>query len=135
MATCGLNSCQCRAKEYGVCGRHKQSKYKSNDPSFLYCLEIYNKVFQQYIEECNNLEQKGHSILQIQSCYNYNLAAKPVSEFPNHLSSAGNLLERTFELEKLMHEKYDRTLVSNACVRVRHRYGPQCTCEICMLGK
>ena len=124
---CGVPSCRYRAKVYGVCGIHKTYAYISNDKEFQRDMKIYENLLSQIVQEDNELQSKGHDILEIESYLSKRT-------FPEHLKVAGKLIERISQFVAQMEKKYDPYLVGNAITRIQHSYF-DCNCEICSLGK
>ena len=136
MSKCGLSNCKNKKKEYGVCGVHKRYAYESQDVNFKRDLGDFQQNIRDYNNEANRLTEAGYKILEIQSCWNHNLAGPRQKPFPKHLEKFGSLLERSKFLILEMQKKYNNYLVSNATSKASHYIcDPQCMCSICLLGR
>ena len=131
--SCGLRSCRNKSKRGGVCGRHTEYRYLTDDKELLDDMKEYKRVFEEYIKESAILETIGRNMLEVQTYYNNNLCGTRQQIFPPELERVGNLLEKQLLLIKVIQSKHDDLLVYNMAVRIRHSYGPKCDCHYCDL--
>jgi hypothetical protein len=131
--SCGLRSCRNKSKHAGVCGRHSEYRYLTDNKDLLDDMEEYKRVFGDYIKESDKLKDIGRNVLEVQIYFNNNLCSARQNAFPPELEKVGNLLEKQLALIKVMQGKHDDTLVYNMAVRICHSYGPKCDCSYCDL--
>lgn len=130
---CGVPSCKCKVKQYGVCGRHKRYHYKSDDAQFDVDIQPLIEIRRLFGAEFDLLLAKGLEPLDIQKYYGYNLVQKQLYSASKDFEEACRLMNETGPLIEKMKPKYDPTIVMNVFARINHS-GTDCNCEICSLG-
>lgn len=130
---CGVPSCKCKEKQYGVCGRHKSYSYKNNDPQFNLDIQPLIETRRLFGDEMNLILSKGLEPLDIQKYYGNDLVNKQLYHADKDFEEACRLMnEIPPQIEKIK-AKYDHTLVMNVFARINH-LGTDCNCELCSLG-
>lgn len=141
---CGVPSCHCKEKKYGVCGRHKRFYYKNDDIAFQSDIKILNKLCEGLSEEFSILLLKGIEPLNIQKYYSENNKLPNLSRAQQKIASPdfqksceilNSFVPTITNLQKI----YDPTLVSNNFARINHKTKSRtepsnCNCQLCMLG-
>lgn len=117
---CGVPSCGYRAKQYGVCGVHKQWAYSCNDAQFIQDMHDYASFWQRMQAEVYRLAREGINIPR----------RRP---YPPELQTYADMLEELVPRMRALQAKYDPDLAFNAGIRIRHA-GTECKCKYCSLG-
>lgn len=135
MSLCGVSICKCKAKNFGVCGRHSGYSYTTSNPQFWIDVQEYEDLTLSFENEDKNLQKQGLNLLGVQSYYNNNLCGT-AHNVPLVYAQAHAIMESFGTVTKKLQSKYDPCLVSNALVRISHSHIPGgCDCKICSLGK
>lgn len=133
--SCAIKTCPHEAKKYGVCGVHKLEAFQCDDADFQADLDRYRQIQLNLEQEDAKLETQGINILDIQACWNGNLAQPRQHPYPAHFAAIGDLLESSQKQMDYMLSKYDPSLVDNCCIRLRHGLEKgTCSCKLCLLG-
>ena len=130
---CGVPSCRCKEKQYGVCGRHKGFYYKNLDPQFHLDFQPLIECRRAFGEEFDSLLSAGLEPLDIQKFYGWNLLNKQLYQADNNFAEACRLMNEIIPHIEKLKTKYDPTLVYNTFVRINHSDTP-CKCRYCSLG-
>lgn len=131
---CGHPNCRYRAKNYGVCGHHKDLAFKSTDPEFQKDLQQYKIISDRYYREGERLESIGINILEMQAIWGYNLCGPEVNPVPERFKEAYEAVKAMGNKVAEMQAKYNPDLVYNSTVRINHKQTPiQNCCLICDL--
>lgn len=118
-------ACDVKAKEYGVCGRHKSQAVDGSK------VDGFDKFIREYREKiidfsilAKECEAEGLDILSIQSSFGNNLGkAKQLYKLENNLlQAATNALLLAHEYQKNYLNVFDPHLVSNVCHKIRREF-------------
>ncbi len=133
--SCAITTCPHKVKKYGVCGIHKLQAFQCDDDDFQADLNRYRQIQIDLEQEDTKLEANGINSLNIQACWNGNLAGPRQHPYPPHFQMFGDLLDQSQKHYDMMLGKYDAALVDNCCIRLRHSLEKStCACKLCSLG-
>lgn len=118
---CGYPGCRCKAKIYGVCGRHRMYPYTHNTQEYLDDMITHRKIIIKYKEACDEIVRQGGSVLGIQVGYDNNLCGPRTRTLPDVYERAAQALEATSAHIEMMQSKYDdvagKSMIANSSSR------------------
>ena len=119
---CGYPDCKCKAKIYGVCGRHKNYPYTHNTKEYMADMDNHAKIIFKYKEACDEIERRGGSVLGIQVGYDNNLCGPRTRTLPPVYERAAQALEEITNHIRRMQAKYNdiagKDMISNSSSRL-----------------
>lgn len=133
--SCGLPSCSRRAKEFGVCGTHKNFAYQMDDQNFWADMEPIMEMLETFHQQDRVLESQGKSLLDIQKYWGNNLCGKRQEPLPDEFKTAGDIMERIAPSLLQLQTKWNPNLVYITFVRKNHALAGPCVCTYCSLGQ